>query len=290
MRTLFSIVVWSIAVTSTAWAILSLPFSRQDALEWPDPIHITEWWFYDDEVSIHGLTDHKWIDYALPVWTPMYAPIDGYVMASYRNQTLKDAEGNYTFYTDESGATWSINYGLGNWVQLWMPKHNIYLQFAHLDDVSDEIPRYDPVRVERWKFWNSQHHNLTSTEKEALLDWTSQLRVPIKKWDYIWTIWTTWLEHRKPITTPWVDTMKAFQNLLRPYPSRDEPHLHFSIYRRDADWNKTESYDPYLIQKTADAYPTYILTGQSVLAPYNVQTKRTFWSLGEDGMPVFVRE
>jgi hypothetical protein len=257
----WSIVQQSIADTITQ-PFMTIPLSRQRLNKKNISYKITEWWVYTTwEQSIHGIINHKSVDYAVPYGTPVYAPTDGWIHASYYNTTL-GAIGKRVMYKGKS-----INYGLWYRVQLIHPDPSdllnpdkvTFVQMAHLSRFSPRIAKtiqwlpyiYD-VAEDAVKINN---YSLSSQTLTMILKGRkSRSMIYVKQWDLIWYAGNSGLEQDEEIGSWYIPKM----HIKDPKNSRDEPHIHLQLYNRLPDGSKKpgSTKDPYN-QWTVATWPQY---------------------------------
>lgn len=120
--------------TPTYKPFLKLPFADQI-------FFITEGRMYSlAESSLHGLLVHKAVDFMLPHGTPIYAPVSGFVLASYQNSYIFVKQGTKVKALQGK----SLHYGYGYYVVLREPIQDIYIIFGHLSSIPSSIPFYRP--------------------------------------------------------------------------------------------------------------------------------------------------
>ena len=221
---------------------MTIPFSRSRLEINKVDYLITEWWRYSTgETSIHGFISHNSIDYAVPYGTPVYAPTDGWIHASYYNTTLW-AIGKRKMYQGKT-----INYGLWYRVQLIHPDPNdpfnpskvTFIQMAHLSRFAPRVAKtvewlpyiYDEIE-DALKINN---YSLTSQDLTFILKGRNLRRaIHVEQWDLIWYVGNSWLEQGEE-----VDIWYLPQTYLKdPNNSRDEPHVHVQLYSRSLDGSK----------------------------------------------------
>jgi len=103
---------------------LALPFSKDI------PLDITEGWIYSDqERSIHGISSHRAIDFAMPEGTPIYAAASGYAVSA-----------TQISYLDRTYQGKKIGYSRGNFVEIWHPEQKVLTRYLHLSHIQEDIP------------------------------------------------------------------------------------------------------------------------------------------------------
>lgn len=112
------------------------------------------------EIATHGVTEHQAIDFDVPRGTVVYAPADGYYVATFGEVLLHDEDGpkllglktakEGNFYNEDimppvndKAGEWPIWFG-GLFIQGWH-KNGMYTQYGHLDFVEPLIPYYPPA-------------------------------------------------------------------------------------------------------------------------------------------------
>ncbi|MEK7571234.1 MAG: M23 family metallopeptidase [Patescibacteria group bacterium] len=243
---------------------LTLPFRKVDVGGLYD---ITEGWIYsDEEQAIHGFVSHNGIDFAIPYGTPVVAPADGYAMSSYHTFWLRDENGEILTYLGKP-----LRFGLGNFVQMYIPSANRYIQMAHLSDVDLAIPFSLPFENEG--DWVPTNHTLSVP---ALKE--SPQYVQVRKGQVLGKVGYSGLswgyeDYQAGATRPVQIDPSVNQ-------SWDEPHIHFEdFWRHQTEAYKMANRDPYGIYSTAEDYPTPARRGVRMLTP--------LFYRGTDGLPRF---
>jgi hypothetical protein len=265
----------SIADTITQ-PFMTIPLSRQWLDKHKISYEISEWRVYSTgEQVIHWLVNHRSIDYAVPYGTPVYAPTDGRIQASYYNTTLW-AVGKRVIYDGKT-----INYGLWYRVQIIHPDPQdplnpdkvTFVQLAHLSRFAPRVAKtiswlpyiYDAVE-DAVKIDN---YSLTSQNLKLILKGMNLRRaIYVKRWDLIWYAGDSWLERGEEIDTSY----KPKMYIKNPHNSRDEPHIHLQLYNRLPSGSKKpwSTKDPYNLWTGATwpQYPTH--DNWLVLTPWHL--------------------
>lgn len=232
---------------------MHLPFEEQD-------YEITEGWFYsDEEKAIHGFTTHGAIDFKLERGTPVLAAAEGLAVSSYFSYLLKK-EGKPLLYNDKP-----MGFGLGYFVQIYHSQQDLFTTYAHLERVADEIKfhasrghgdyiwpvghKVDPSKLPRYR-WG------TKVERGQVVGYVGDSGITWGYVDY----------PRRP------DPEK--------FPSWDEVHLHFEVFRRVGVRKKKKMFDPYGIQGKTEDYPDSYKKGKGMGAKGAI-----LWALDEKGLP-----
>lgn len=231
---------------------LTLPFRKADVHGRYD---ITEGWMYSTgESAIHGFTEHDGVDFALPYGTPVVAPADGYAMSSYHTFWILNEDGSKRTYEGKP-----IRFGLGYFVQMYIPSVNRYIQIAHLSDVDAAIPFSTPSA--NGEDWVPSNHTLSVPDLKM-----SPQYVKVRKGQVIGKVGFSGLgwgyeEYEAGATRPIAidPTVKK---------SWDEPHIHFEDFWRDQTTGvKMANRDPYGIYGTTADYPTPTRKGEPMMTP-----------------------
>lgn len=206
-------------------------------------VRLAEGWIYsDEEQKIHGRKIHYASDLAAPRGTPVYAAADGLAIASFDTQDDGEYQGK------------RIGFGYGRFVQVWSPETSTYTIYSHLEEIAPGIYYEEPTKTETG--WVAE---LPISKEEA----EEHESTPIKQGDligYVGDSGLTWGYEETPENRP---------NPTE-FPSWDETHLHFEVFRYDSDGKKV-AYDPYGIYEQAEKYGERIVTD------------RTLWLRNESG-------
>lgn len=229
---------------------LSLPFKKTDFTESKNTSYdITEGWLYSQaEKSIHGFNHHVGIDFAVAYGTPLVAPTDGYAMSSYHTFWLKNNNNRIKTYQNKP-----LRFGLGNFIQIYIPEVNRFIQIGHLSDIDKNIPFSQPILHE--DDWLPTNHTLTIQElindpkvvKIARGQLLGRVGFSGLGWGYT--------DYQAGCDRPLIlDPEK--------YSSWDEPHVHYEeCYRDQTDGKKFAQRDPYGIYSIFSDYPTPVRQG-----------------------------
>ena len=235
---------------------LYLPFSYKHYRTFD----ITEAWWYSwstgylatigsGEMAIHGLALHKAIDYALPYGTPVLAPMDGYLIASYHNAFLK-SKGYVKQYQNVS-----LHYGLGWFVQIWNPSRDIFVTLGHLSSIDETLPVSPPYPT-RGKTSITRRDPTGVTYDSGSLQTmindpiTYPWVVYVKRWQRIGTVGRSWVEWDNAMIQE-ISIPRA--PLVEQQVSRDEPHIHLEVFT--VQDGKKALLDPYGMYRDARGYP-----------------------------------
>ena len=223
------------------WQAISLPFSSDVGSIYS----ITEGFVYSTaEQAIHWNKYHWSVDYALPFWTPVYAPTDWYIVASYHDEMLN------RFVNGQQ-----VHYGWGWHVVIFSPSDEKIILLWHLSSLEGSIPIDFPVaKLNKNMKVVKYISNIANLSKQWLLEkfWKNWKRV--KKWDLIGTVWNSglglWIDFVSPYDVPYYPEIHS-QN------SWDEPHIHMEVYYKKNIFSKKNKIDPYWIYKDASFYQKY---------------------------------
>lgn len=212
---------------------LKLPFSRGTAFK------ISEGWLYSTkEKSIHHISVHKGIDFAIPYGVPIYASADGYALSS------SHIKNNYASYQGKS-----IGYSYGNFVRLWHPEKKIFTQYSHLSRIDESIPYLDPIEIaEDWLPTRLHDSNSATYENEGRFVRQGELL------GYSGDSGLSWGYQENPLERPNPEK----------FPSWDEPHLHFEVFVQNPQGNTKKFIDPFGIYGSYEKYEIPINSNNSL--------------------------
>ncbi|OGI14458.1 hypothetical protein A3K63_04935 [Candidatus Micrarchaeota archaeon RBG_16_49_10] len=248
-----------------------LPAKRYLTMPFPEqPFGVTEGWFYSaEENRIHGMNGHVATDFELPFGTEVLAAAPGWAMASYMRKPLFGRDGLPLTYEGKP-----ITTGYGYFVQVYHPETRRFTIYAHLNEISREIPYSLPYRLEDGGFEPS------NLKISSLLPFMVPLLISPKRF--------RWVERGEMVGRVgdsgncWgFDDFPARPD-RRKYPSWDETHLHLEeIARFPGTGRKILPRDPYDIYGRGDEYPdSFKVEGVRDLGP------KASWLL-ENGLPKF---
>lgn len=242
---------------------LTLPFRESDVKSGYD---ITEGWIYSqEEQAIHGFIDHNAVDIAGPYGTLVTAPSDGFAMSSYHTFWLKDNSGRTKTYQGKP-----LRFGLGYFVQMYIPSVNRFIQMAHLSDIDPSIPFSVPVA--NGDDWSPTNHTLKVTDIRNHPQIVEVKRgMPLGKIGFSGLAFG-YEDYSAGVQRP----VKIDPNIQK---SWDEPHVHFEEFWRDQNTGQKIQRDPYGIYSTARDYPTLTRKG--------LNGENPLFFIGNNSLPVF---
>ena len=237
---------------------LTLPFSKSELIkdleespheDFEDALyHITEWYIYHPWLHWYAL--HAWVDRYLSYGSAVYAPCDGYAMASYNYQRAVDEQGEYRTIDGKR-----ISYGLGFCVQIYNPRSTLFVLLGHLSYLSSGIPYTDPKRTTTEEWYDMRSASWFQFSQELITKINDVPRCKaIRRWDYIGDVWLSWLR----ITNDFPKKIDQPRKRLRQDPEYYTlPHIHMNVFPRDEQWKKMTPLDPYDVYSTSEEYPTH---------------------------------
>lgn len=206
---------------------LRLPFKKQK-------YNISEGWNYSEEEKlIHGFVGHGAIDFELPRGTPVLAAAKGWAVSSYFGYFLK-REGKTVLYQGQP-----LGFGLGYFVQIYHPSVKLFTSYGHLEKVAESIKFHAP---------KTRGNNLwpvgckVDPERLAKYRWATKVEQG-EGIGYVGDSGLTWGYKDYPVRPD-----------PRTFPSWDEVHLHFEVFRRVGSRKRKIFFDPYGIKSTRKDY------------------------------------
>lgn len=217
------------------------------------------------EKGVHGAKVHGAIDFHVPYGTTVVAPCDGLAISSYHSFPIKE-ENDQTKQLNGK----DIYFGLGYFIQIYVPEISRYVQLAHLSEIDNSIP-FSVPKLEK-EVWNSTNHTLKPEEME-----NNPKAVRVRRGQTLGKVGFSGLRWGYDDYEQGADRPVALDTSR--YVSYDEPHLHFEEMGRDDTGKKRWQRDPYDIYLTARNYPTTIRK-RSI-------GKEPIFIIGDNGLPVF---
>lgn len=263
---------------------LTLPFSKSELTknleetpldDFQDCLYkITEWYIYHP--GIHWYALHAWVDWYLPYGSSVYAPCDGYAMASYNFQRAVDEEWKYRMEWDSR-----VSYGLWFCVQIYNPRTTLFTLIGHLSYISSGVPYTPPKRTTSEDWYDMRSASWFQFSQELVTKVKDVPRCkPIRRGDYIWDVWLSGLR----ITNEFPEEIEQPRKRLRQDPEYYTlPHIHMNVFPRDEQGKKMTPLDPYDVYSTSEEYPTH----------FNSWFQMGEWHLfvtDEDWLPMYTDE
>ncbi len=124
------------------------------------PFIAAGFYYQDVEVAMHGVKSHRAIDFNVPRGTTVYAPADGWYVATFGERLLTDDKGQPKHISAKHAETvnnssdltyptakqpWPAYFGSYT-IQGWHGQGR-YTQYGHMDWVNEEIPYFAPLRA-----------------------------------------------------------------------------------------------------------------------------------------------
>ncbi|MCX6811751.1 MAG: hypothetical protein NT039_03615 [Candidatus Berkelbacteria bacterium] len=189
---------------------------------------ITEGWIYSSqERNIHGHEKHGGIDFEVPRGTPVLAVADGYALASFHQIYSGTYEGK------------RVGFGLGRFIQMWLPDVQVFLQYGHLAKIAEGVPYFPPNKVGEILEPRIVYHGPRDLDLSAMKF--------VKRGEVIGFAGDSGLS--------WgYDETPEFRPDPKTHPSWDEVHLHFEVFRRNEEGQKAEWWDPFGVYGDASLY------------------------------------
>lgn len=222
---------------------------------------------YDEkEKATHGVEEHRAIDFDVPRGTIVYAPADGYYVATFGEVLVEDEPGSPRLvsvtkakadnpYSSDlrppaKSGKWPIWFG-GLFVQGWH-KNGLYTQYGHLDFVESIIPYYAPTAYETNLLYSPVLKADPSEYKRSEVAVFLKAGTPLGRTGMTGMGWG-----------PRSFDFAALSSDERPdfstaqYTHYTSPHLHFAVFGpRGSNGEPTEYFDPFGVYGTLnDEYP-----------------------------------
>ena len=199
---------------------------------------VTEGWLYSSyEKSVHGHALHGGVDFASERGTKIVAAADGWAVASFQAAYAGRYEGR------------RVGYGLGSFVQIWHPTQRTYTAYGHLESVSPRIPALTAKRL--GDEWVPEGLHVPPEQLRVTAAWVEQGQCIGEMGDS----GLSWGYPEEPGIRP--DPAS--------FPSWDEVHLHFEVYRRSArTLRKVVRWDPFGIYGSYEEYRSLASREQSL--------------------------
>lgn len=225
---------------------------------------------YDSkEVAMHGVKEHQAIDFDVSRGTVVYAPADGYYVATFGEVLLTAEDGSRlldvqtakegNFYSEDikppgKKGAWQIWFG-GLFIQGWH-KNGLYTQYGHLDFVEPNIPYYPPA--ENGKNLLYSEILKVAPEQYAKIEVATFLKAgtPLGKTGMSGMGWGP---RSYDFAKVGKDERPDFSGVNYTY--YNSPHLHFAVFgpRDEITHEPVRYYDPFGIYGTLHAaYPKHV--------------------------------
>lgn len=192
--------------------------------------------------AIHGVEDHKAIDFDAPIGTPIYAPADGLALATY-SEFLLGEENSTGVFVPRQYRSKNVYFGSGLIIQIWHGKGR-YTQFAHLHDTAPTIPYFEPIV-------DTQTGDLKPAHlRDSVDQYGRNVKVAkVRKGDFIGHTGVTGIGWGRRCYEDWLANKK--------YTHYDDPHLHFMVFGKRVPRSRNASavWDPFGIYGKASQYP-----------------------------------
>ncbi len=192
--------------------------------------------------AIHGVEQHKAIDFGAPIGTPIYAPADGLALATYSEFLLGEKDDVNAFIPRRYKGK-KVYFGSGLIIQIWHGRGR-YTQYAHLHKVSPNIPYYKPIVDKDSGDLRPAHLRDVVSEYGKGTKATK-----VKRGELIGYTGVTGIGWGKRCYEDWSTGKK--------YTYYDDPHLHFMVFGRrlSRSRNPVAIWDPFGIYGKAAQYP-----------------------------------
>lgn len=199
---------------------------------------ISQGWSYTPkEMAIHGVKEHRAIDFAVPECTAVYAPISGWAIATFGEVLRKNPDGSIRQYNGKK-----VYYGSGLMIQIYNDTYG-YCQLMHLEEINTVIPFYEPL-IKNYQI-------ITASELRALPQSFGKniTAYKLKAGELVGFVGRTGLGWGSPTYKKW--------SMELPYNSWDIFHLHLTLFknRNEQTGDPENHYDPFGLYKTAPSYP-----------------------------------
>ncbi len=247
---------------------------------------VTQGWIYSQkELDIHGGNPiHAAVDLYAPYGTPVVSPVDGYAIASYHTQWVREGE-DYKEDVKPDNEEYKkpirlyqgkpLRVGLGNFIYIYVPSVNRYIEIAHLSELDSSIPFSPPKYNPKTDGWDPTNIDVKVEDMP-----TNPNFIHVKKGDLLGKVGYSGLslgysDYSEGATRPVVIDPNKDK-------SWDIPHVHFEeFYIDQVTKQKGWQRDPYDIYSTFEHYPSAGKKGQMGQQP--------LWLLDQDGLPQFAK-
>jgi hypothetical protein len=268
------------ATTPTPYLVL--PFRSADLQSY----EVSQGWIYSQkELEIHHANPiHAAVDFYVPYGTTVASPVDGYAMSSYETSWVREG-GDYKERVKENNKESDkpvrlyqgkpIRLGLGNFIYIYVPSVNRFLELGHLSEIDPKIPFSPPEYNPKTDGWEATNYDTSIIDMPTSPDW-----VKVSRGDTLGKVGYSGL------TWGYDDYIKDSQRPLVIDPkiskSWDIPHVHFEeFYINQETKQKGWQRDPYGIYDTYEYYPTPKRAGQ--------MGKDPLWLLDQNNLPQFAQ-
>jgi hypothetical protein len=233
-----------------------------------EPVIEAGYLYSADETFMHGISQHRAIDFGLPRGAEILVPADGWAVCTYgevklthdgqprvisMEQAIKHTDLQLLRPPVDLSEPWIGYYG-SYIVQIWHGNGR-YTQYAHVDCVDERVPFYPPMANDKGDLL---HHPVL---RWPVKEYKQGQAFKVRQGEVLATVGMTgcgW--GKRCYETAEFGAMGRPDFRQSEYTYWDQPHLHFMVFGKRAGKNRAASmaWDPFGIYgERSDGYPKY---------------------------------